>query len=233
VQNGGNLAFFLGDRIDPRAYNDFWKPLGAAQVVALHGTAGQKESFVSFQSFLNEHPIFKDFFSAQHLADAPRVYAYYQMMVPTATQRLIYFSNNDPALLETDYGRGKLLVFPFDLEPAASNFALKAIFVPLVYRMVQYLGTDLSGENNRVTVGRAYIKKLPVMQNMENIVCRNPLGEVYNLPKQQDAKEPFVSFHETEHPGIYVISAQGKIIDEFAVNTDPREADVTPLSRRP
>jgi hypothetical protein len=226
-RNGGSLVFFLGDRIELRSYNDFFKSMGIGQIISLQGTPGQKESFVTFTSFQNEHPIFKDFFNNQHLVNAPRIYAHYQMVVPAATQRLISFSNNDPALLEADNGKGKLLVFPFAIDLPASNFALKASFVPLIYRMAQYLATDLSGENNRTIVGSIYTKKISSLQKAENIVCRNPLGEVYNLPRPQGAKEPFMTFGETEQPGIYIISAQGKMVDEFAVNTDPRESDIS------
>jgi hypothetical protein len=131
------------------------------------------------------------------------------------SQVLARFDDDSPALLRIPVGRGNLLVLTSTWAPADSQLALSSKFVPLLYSILEN-AAGIREEKRQFAVGESV--PLPVERPA---AIRKPDGASVQIPSGAAA------FTETDQPGIY---RSEDAAFRFAVNTDPRESDVEPLT---
>jgi hypothetical protein len=130
--------------------------------------------------------------------------------------------NGLPFLVERRVGRGKVLLLTGSVDLAWGNLPLQAAFLPMIQRIVAWLGAETSGSSARFegTVGRAVEIELPAPEleptvldpNGDAVAVRHLPGRVVFLPRL---------------PGAYTLSLPGSPpLAQVAVNTPPAESDV-------
>ena len=131
-----------------------------------------------------------------------------------------------PLLVERRVGRGSVLLFASTFDLGWSDFPLQAAFMPWVQSLVQYLGGEAGGGQNRQTGLVSERVSVPLVDTALGITVRGPLGAV---PAQ--VRNGAVHFVPTSS-GAYVVETPGAPpLGWVAVNTDPAESDVRRTAR--
>jgi hypothetical protein len=134
---------------------------------------------------------------------------------------LARFENGDPAVVEKALDRGRLIVLASGWSPADSQLARSSKFVPLMSALLD-LRDPRSVDGPNHTVGDRVA--LPSAKDPgAPIVVHKPDGVVVSLPPGSTL------FAGADQPGVYTIDTPDGP-SPFAVNLDPAESRVSPLS---
>jgi hypothetical protein len=131
------------------------------------------------------------------------------------------FENGDPAVLERRFGQGQLVVFTSGWQPADSQLARSWKFVLLVSALVDGRRARLSDRTFFVVNEAVPIRERE--QGAAGLSVIKPDGAKTLVA--DDAR----TFRDTNQPGVYTLEVADR--PEFiAVNLDPAESQVSPLS---
>jgi hypothetical protein len=124
--------------------------------------------------------------------------------------------------------QGSLLLFAGGMTIRTSDFPLKGLFSPLLNRSVRYLASR--GREGR----RNYIVGMPleftVSREAQRFEIMRPDGEVARPSVEIKGGKFTIVYRHTDIPGIYTLRINGQRYASFAVNCDPRESDLNPVS---
>ena len=252
LRQGGGLLVYPGDRVDVDFYNkELFKkhgllpsPWGEAV-----GDATQDGVYTLFQAGGYEHPITapwnnRDFgqlddvrtFRRLKLEKQPAVSSVnsiieagpVKVVLRYAAARDAEGSLGAPAIMERDWGAGRVFQFSSTADTAWSDFAVRASsVVPVLYRIlgnVQAQGD--AGLNLRV--GESFLHPLAAHQpNQQGRVIVPGLAQTNRLSAEVLRDRPVLQFKQTHRAGLYEFQLDG---DEhttlFAVQPDHRESDL-------
>jgi hypothetical protein len=251
VADGGGLLIFPGDKVTPDAYNKqfFTVPgalgqsLTAAQLGPAVGDPDKGETAEGLANFDLNHPALAVFDNPdpkiRHFATV-RVYKHFPLALPPKKGNawpLARFSSGGPALVESRYGDGRLVLAAFPAHPRWTNLPTKPDFVPLVLRLAGYVQHRAEVEAPAV-VPAAGVAELSVRRGWEpaEAEVKGPVGQPVKVALERVGGRLVGAFDQTAAPGYYTAEVkstrQGANKSEtvgFAVNLDPLESDLTPL----
>jgi len=174
----------------------------------------------SFGSIDFEHPIFRDIFGNKKSVSPPKFYKYLRFAPSIEGRKIISLKNGAPYLEEFRKG-GKILLFNTLPKLNYSDFPLKGLFAPLLYKSIYYAASQ-SVKKERFVTGTI----IPV--NIADL--SNPVIEVLgpkNYNEKIDLKDSQANvfyFKNTSVPGIYKFINDKRLIDYAVVNPDPAES---------
>jgi|GEM_PF-5303468 len=239
VEGGGGLLVFVGARVEAGSCNTLMYNEGKGLLGARLGTAKvvpAAESTVRFDVRGADHPVLRLLATEGVDLGAGRVWGYYNLDVDEKDKNVRVLCRFDdgkgtPAMVEKRFGAGRVVLVNTTADPAWSSFAAGPFFPLFVQEMSRYLaGGSLEGENLRV--GEPLREMLFPGQFGQNVVVRDPDGNInQNMP--EPAGESFLfRYANTEHAGIYEVDfggVRGKAV--YAVNVDTRESDLARTTR--
>ena len=126
-----------------------------------------------------------------------------------------------PLLLEKKVGKGRVLLLLGTIDHAWGNLPLQSIFMPVIQRIVTYLGgaSSLGGMRKMAMIGEQVEIELP--EGSSEMVLEGPKGSVgirYNKGK---------ALFTPTHAGPYLLRSSGAPpIAQIAVNYPPEESDI-------
>ena len=233
VRQGGGLAFCLGATVDQRTL------AGLEPLLPVEVTAEQPEGDFRFNTLEYRHPIVAPFRGQTQAGLLGVAIMKYQRLrkLPGrgAAEEVIAFDSGDPALVVGQFGLGRVAVFalPGSLSsrtPAGtpwSTFPMSPSFLPVVRELCNHLVSS-RGEQANVLVGEAV--SLPSQNGDNALEVRSPDGSVRSLRYSSSEKQGSLIIHETDQQGVHQVFDGDQEVDRFAVNLDPRESDVQPVS---
>jgi hypothetical protein len=167
------------------------------------------------------HPLFAPFadprfsdFSHIHFWKHRRV----EFPAAAGVREIARFDDGSPALAQIPLGRGNLLVLASGWNPADSQFAVSSKFPPFMQTLLDWSSATTT-TRLQFTTGDAIA--LPISSGTD-VHWQKPDGKSVTLAAGQ-------SFTETDLPGIYVATFDGKP-RRFAVNLPLEESRTTPMS---
>ena len=234
LREGGNLIFFLGDRVRPENYNE---QLGGAGRVpfgcgvrilpARLGPAVSQPEGGQAQSRLNplgyEHPIVRVFRGREKagLLTTP-VYRHFPLIVPKGSkaQVALALSGGDPLIVEEPVHRGRVILVATSADAswdgAWTPFPQWPSFLPLVHEMLAcvlegqlqqrnvMVGEPLGG-SLAAPVGRVSNPSPPVGRvSNPSFSIRTPSSRRHEGPFRAVGEDTAWSFADTELSGFYV-----------------------------
>ena len=227
VEGGRGVVILLGNDIDPRYYNAQLLPtLFPSTLGAPVGVMGEKGSFHTFGDIEHEHPIFKGLLQKRTTIESPEFYLMYDVKPSAEVAPIISYSNGKIALAETRRERGRTVLFTSAADPDWTNIMRKGIYVPLLYRVVQYLATDLAELEEHNLVGTTVRKEVGGLDFHQRVRCIEPTGEERAIELKSSGGGFTVDYEHTEHPGVYRLITESEELKNFAVNIDPAESDL-------
>uniref|UniRef100_A0A7V4E496 Aerotolerance regulator N-terminal domain-containing protein n=1 Tax=candidate division WOR-3 bacterium TaxID=2052148 RepID=A0A7V4E496_UNCW3 len=202
LKSGGKLILILGKDLKE---NKFQK------IFATNGIWEDK-GFVTIEEIAEEHPIFFGF--KKEIFKEPKFYKIVNLQEKNL-KVLMRFNNRLPFLLEDTLNN--LMIFTSNFTSDFTDMPIKAIFLPLIFRTIEYLGIK---EKNNFLVGETIFLSI----NLPKVKVVTPFGEFLEETFFQKGKR-ILKFCRTEEPGIYQIGE--KII---AVNVWGEEGNLKKLT---
>jgi len=225
VSKGGGLILAHGRNCRPEVFSSL-EDLLPGKPVERRFARSYNSTYLFLDRIRFDHPVFSPFEGMPaRLLGSVQFYAYWSISPAEDSQVPARFNNQDPALLERQVGRGRILQMATSLGRSWSDFPLRSSYVPFWHRAVRYVAgwnpqpdsyrvADLIALKSKVESDAAYDWEI-LDPNGRRVIA---LGE-----KPPDA----IRF---ELPGFYEIR-HNKGTDWKAVNTDPRESDFSPVTR--
>jgi hypothetical protein len=247
VANGGGLMIFPGDRTDPTVWSEqFFKAPTRPEDVLLSPRLGQaygdpenSSTFDHFGSIDFAHPVFAVFAGEQRYLTKVSIYRRFTLILPEVSGNswpIAQFSNGAPAIIDSRFENGRVLLTAFPFNTKWSNLPLRPEFVPLVLRMIGYVKRPAEIEGPSVVAAGA-AAEIFVDQSWapaEATVTDNA-GRITRIPLERSNSRLVGAFSGTTEQGFYTINVRGA--DEsrrgrrsFAVNLSPEESDFTTLT---
>lgn len=257
VRQGGGLAVFVGDHVQPEDYNQhIGVAAGALAIlpVRIGGVESGKEFRLEPRAY--EHPIVRPFHGHESsgLLSTP-IWSYYCLqLVPSANPKVAVWFGQDPGIVSAEVGDGRVIVVATAASPASLDrshdppvpwtaWATWPSFPPVVHEMLKFL---VGGQHR----SRQVLAGEPIGGSLSK--TPNPSGLTISLDStisprdtisladalQQRVQGSFVdnrytwSFDDTHRAGFLTVTYDDPTVDEelFAVNVDTHESDLARLA---
>jgi hypothetical protein len=247
VNAGGGVMMFAGREMDINNYNDvlFAKvgiPKAQPRRISNNGSSNPFQSPSSFLSFGNvefEHPLFAGLFEQQSAKkiqpniESPKVYTAIIPQVGAKGHSIILLSDGTSFLTEYQYGVGRILLCSVEAGLTWSDFPLKGLFVPLLYRSGLYLSQTQSIPSFTVGDEMNVNMRLKNRSEKDAYVLRSPSGIDERIVPQFSSNTGMATFVSTNsaEAGIYELrkTSGGKdveLIQAIPVNIAAEETDL-------
>lgn len=228
VRQGKSILATYGGQTDINAFNKTWSDLTGVTYQEAVRQSFSQAGYYTLQSIDIQHPIFSVFGLEQDKLPEVKFYTLPSLTVTPATHTLIKFSGDRPALVENKYGAGKVLTFTGPIAPKYTDFPAHAFFVPFISRTAEYLAADLSSFDIHLFTGSAITRTLsPKTSVVSSVELSTPDSAIYELAPEEAQGNLVVRPKPTDRPGIYTLKYQGRDLDQFAVNLNPAECDLS------
>jgi hypothetical protein len=104
-----------------------------------------------------------------------------------------------------------------------------SFFVPLISRIAEYLASDLSALETDLTVGEAVTRNVDLPGELDYpLELVAPDSTRFAIQPEESDERLTVRTEPLKLPGLYKIVYLGRELDQFAVNINPAESDLTP-----
>ena len=221
---GGGIMFFPGEDMDLNSVNQFLESI----------RVGSFQSKINFQESRPAstvdlaHPIFAGVFQqSQRRAsfDAPGVKQYHPIRLNNQSiqNRIMALENQDPILLETKVGNGILYTFSLFPGDQWTDFHLKTIFAPVIYRITQILN-----QSQNVSEGQeiGFFTPKSLRTNKKSLIfLRNENGQ--SIPPEQYVQggATILNFEKMDIlEGVYDILQEEVLLEKIAFNISDQES---------
>ena len=237
VDEGGGIFFFPSADAEADDYNALFEALGAGEVTGFSGALGDSNVTASFDRVDLEHPLFEGVFdptleAGEVEVESPDIY-HAMRYAPGggSTQTLIELSNGDPFLEEVRHGAGVALIGSVAPDPEWSDWPLRGLFVPVLYRAMYYLSAGESVAGEELLAGQPGELRLSGIDETASVRLVGPQDEEI-IPDQRSLFGAMLV--ETDAslrtPGIYEVYADDEFVQRVPLNLDPR---ISNLERAP
>jgi hypothetical protein len=238
VREGGSAVFFLSSQSNPFEYNEGFFKEGKGLLPAALGKIEEAEKSRAgglltdparrgavhpALAFHTAEKLFGDTDILRFMALAPAVRSIQEKVIAT-------FSDGQPALLESKFGRGQVMMFCTAAGPPDNFLPASPAYPMLLQEILRYLAGNPDRAVN-LQIGQAYRQDVRI--TTQHLVLRKPDGSKTRLtPVSAGAGQlPVVVFDQTEQMGRYVLDAPADVVKRprFVVNLDPTESDLDRL----
>jgi hypothetical protein len=231
VQNGGGALIFLGDKVNPSLYNRDLYDSKPSLLPAKLGKVDDRKASLDPASI--DHPALQRFRGAQDVDVNTAEFTRYFALEPKAGDKTVRvmarFTNGAPAMVEKQFGLGKLILVASTATTEWNSLPLKPAFLPLIHQLVAYLAAGTDGTRNG-TVGQPLVKPLPLSEAGKTVTVSTPTGDRTTIKPLVDERGATVTLDNPQAAGFYHLAvAGGGSQDVFAVNRDVAESDLRSL----
>ena len=143
VFNGGALLFGMGDQVSPKYFNEH---LGNLLPVKLDSLYHSRENALHLLLKNNTHPVMQ-VFSPKALEEMKGINFYSMYTVQARENKNFkvgtWFSNQHPAVIESETGKGIVVMFLSSLDRDWNDFPIQPTYLPWIQRWTQYSARGL------------------------------------------------------------------------------------------
>ena len=202
VMAGGALFVALGDQVNPKYYNEKLGNLLPVTLKSLHQVGRENEPF-RLKLENNEHPV-HTIFKGKTLDEMKSIRFHSLFSVEMKPERsaevAMRFRNDYPALIESDLGKGKVILFTSSLDRDWNDFPIQPTFLPWIQRWVKYSARGLESISRQdLAVGETFAPAFDAADGRYYV--STPGGRIAELFKTPTG----LAFTETQRPGIYAL----------------------------
>jgi hypothetical protein len=221
VSGGGGLFVVLGKSADNSYWQKFLPTISGITPGALSGREGE---YITWNNFDYENPIFSIYSPDAADRSKPSIpdikVSYYHDL---AGGRAIGSSGTGVDIMAESKDR-PIVVFGSGLDLASSDLVAHSLFIPLLVRSVEYLGSRNGGGGANGIIGRTLQWRLPG-NTAQGLSLRSPGGETEDLQPVLEGGGSMVRITEYGVPGIYTLATNDKTISLMAFNIDNIESE--------
>ncbi len=234
---GGALFIAVGPNVKAENYNAVLyrdgRDLLPARLGDIVGDPEQRQQRFVFDPLEFAHPILQPFRGNPNTGfELTQTFAYLQTTpAPERGRVALRFDSGDPAVIEAPYRDGRVMLTTTSLDRRWSAWPLWGhSFVPMMQETVRYF-TVLKAAERTLTVGQPLIARWDNARTEDRITIRRQGGEGEAVTLRPHPDGGVVSWDGPRVPGFYSVETSGTSRPNwYAVNVDPRESDLAPLS---
>lgn len=238
---GGNVLFFLGDRVDPEWYNkNLVDNLGGAYVLPARlfkrvGNAVSKSVGYQMTDLDAGHPAFS-IFSSDGNGDPGRaqIFEFFQVRPNPAALLLCRMSHGLPGIIEEKRGRGKSMLITFSADTSWTNWPIRATWLPFLHQTLISLITANELNLGEIRPGMPVSATISARE-ASRLMVKKPDGTSETLTTQPGTQGlVHFSTRDTETNGYYEILTGEKnhVLTAFAVNPPAEESNLERINLR-
>ncbi len=234
VRRGGGLIVFVGDNVNADALN---KRLARNGTALLPAELGMVNSDTSINAAgLPLDPALPDEALVAPLASLPvdlltecRFVKWMKVHpLPQSRVLLKLAASGDPILVESQCGRGKVLLFTSTADRKWNNMAINPLFPVLLQQATTFL-TRVPAER-ALAVNEPLVLPLPADMAGATAKVIDPAGQTHNVVASLHDGEVSAQWEDTGLPGFYkVLTGADPQGVALAINVDPAESDIHTL----
>jgi hypothetical protein len=211
VLRGGAVFISMGDQIDPKFYNEKMGTLLPVTLKTLNRASPVENAF-HFENKPSNHPVLK-IFSGKTLQEMKDIsFTSIYSIEPRGKSEYtvpLQFSNGFPAIIESEFGKGKVILFLSSLDRDWNNFPIQPTFLPWIQRWIKYSAKSLENiTKNTFLVGEQFAFETDGTVHY----LKTPSGAIKNLFKNKDGK---ITFADTHLPGVYSLFLETAEVPEI------------------
>lgn len=240
VAAGAGLAVFLGPSADRTFYGSrLCDPLRPSQSLLTRAPgavvdARRSGALARLEAVRWEHPLLAGLFDAGRgdLADV-RFTAHARLEAPLAPggeQVIARFSDETPAIIESGFGAGRVVLLNTTAHDAWSDLPRRKSFVPLVDRLVGYLSGNLDA--GRFRLGAPALCPLPRDVREDSVTIVDPVGKARTPAVRRVAGRPVAALESPDVAGVYELrwrTASGPGSRRFVVQAGRERSVLEPM----
>jgi hypothetical protein len=242
VRGGGGLILF--PQSDFTFSPSSSRLLQVLNLSAIRGITGGSNvpTGLFFQNIDSDHPIFSSMFQnntnnriSNNQIESPSFFKNADYITGKKALSIITLSNKSSFLSEQEEGKGTILFFTVAPVLSWSDFPLKGIFAPLLYRSTLYSSASefrmekyIAGDEATISLSKKGTK-VTFVGNDRAITLTSPDGVeeiVQLLPYSSENSKLSLKATNLRQTGIYTASSNKTAVTMFDVNTDPSESDL-------
>jgi len=235
VAGGGALVIFPSPQADLNFFNRQLLPaLTPSRLAEVAGQPGGPHPGQGLNPQLPHHPLFDGLFT-EVAGDQPRFRAFFLLAsAPSSDQEsaaLVHLASGQAAATLGGQEEGRTLLFATPLSLEWNDLPLKGLFAPLMHRLVRLLSQPAQPDAPYL-VGQPLRRHLPGTGIDDRIQAETPSGRKLWLSASVQGGRCWWQIPRAEEAGLWRLWREGQLVDLFAVNPDPREADLGLVPRR-
>lgn len=235
VSQGGALVIGVGPGVRTDNYNAVLyrdgKDLLPARLGEMVGDPNRRDQRFVFDAGDFQHPILQPFRGNPNTGfELTQTFAYLKAApVKDRATAPLMFDTGDPALVEAAYRDGRVLLATTSFDRRWSAWALWGhSFVPMMQEMLRYFSALRANERS-LLVGQPLNTRMPVRKDDDRVTIRRAGADGETTTVRPAVDGASIVWDAPQQPGFYSVEA-GAAKQWFAVNVDPRESDLSPLS---
>ncbi len=207
VEQGGSLLIAPGDRVEPELFNRQFAEITPA---SLQRPTGRVDDYLVIADYDRRHPVLRPLVGDW----TARFEGHWPMQARDDAAVLMQFDNTEPALVERDYGQGKVMLFASTLDLEWNNLALQGLYLPFVHETLRHLvQTDV--RQRAYAVGDTI--NLDTQGSAASVTARDPSGSDIRLVDN--------AVFTATTPGFFTATIDGNET-RYAVNFLPEESNL-------
>ncbi len=133
VAGGGSLLIAPGDRVEPELFNRQFANLTPAQLQA-QDILG-RDDYLVIADYDRRHPILRPLQGDW----SARFQGHWSLSPVAGADVLMQFDSTEAALVEREFGEGRVLLFASTLDLEWNNLALQGLYLPFVHETLRHL----------------------------------------------------------------------------------------------
>jgi len=229
LTDGGGVILFPSSKPDLTGFQGIFSSLNLPQAKDLIFNSEQINKTVDFEKVDYDHLLLQNIFRDEQKKEieSPTIQNYYKISPMGKGKSIISLLDGSSFLSEYDFKRGKIFIFNVSPVLEWSDFPVKSIFAPLIYKSVVYLSAEdrseaeyIAGEPLNINISR---RTLPVIK----VVHPDRSEELINL---NGSNSVFLNYGKTYLSGNYNIYSGADPLETISVNTDPIESNINYIS---
>ncbi len=217
LKNGGGVIWFQGNPDMNNLDKDLITKLGFPQFIQLINSG---QGFFTTHLADNQSDLLDDLRVRNIDKELPEIYKY--VKVKTEPYHNIHWrlNNGDPFLLEFSKGTGKVFYFATLLDLRWNDFPIRAVVVPLMYRLIILTGTDLIN-TSPVLIDEPKWISVDESKLMHKWEVFSPSGEIEMIVPKYDREGILIT--NTDELGFYQVFNNGVRFTSFPTRLHYKE----------
>ncbi|MFK7778597.1 MAG: hypothetical protein QM501_10885, partial [Gimesia sp.] len=196
------------------------------------GDAQKHTTLFEFDPLKYQHPVIEIFKGNPDAGlETTHLYEYFQAEVlPDANTRMILtYDTNDPAIVESTLGRGKIILITTSLDRNWGTWAIWPSFPPMMNELVLYVATG-KWSRRETLVGQPL--EIMTLENQLTFSPRMIAPDLKEFPLQRaldgTTDSRTISFTQTFQSGFYELDWENSASEKtlYAVNVSPQESNL-------
>ena len=221
VSRCGALFLSLGDQTDPKYCNEKLGNLLPVSLASLHQVGRSDEPF-RLDVKKSDHPVLK-IFTAKSLEEMKTIrFNSLYSVEPRENREFtvpLRFTNQYSAVVESEFGKGKVVLYVSSVDRDWNNFPIQPTFLPWIQRWVKYSARGLESIlQQNLLIGEPFEWKEAAPGSQ--LFVESPSGRISQLAGAR--------YEETFRPGVYRLFRQDDAAKEKSADAQTLDSQTLP-----